>query len=346
MKIALITDQHFGARNSDQRFSDYFRSFYDEQFFPYLEEHGIDTVIDLGDTFDSRKYVNYKSLLDSKQMWFDKLHGKGIKLHSIIGNHTIFYKNTNSVNSMRLLFEKYDNMSIYPEATEVSFDGLDMLFMPWINSENHDSSIEIINKTTAQVCMGHLELSGFEMNTTMVSPSGYSRKLFNKFDIVYSGHYHRKNDDGQVFYLGCPYQITWNDHDCPKGFHVFDTNTRELERIENPHLIFEKIYYDDNPDDFDLKAYKNKFVKLIVVNKKDLFQFDRFVEKLLNEVNTHDVKIIENFDDIAVDDNAIENVSDTLTLLNDYVEEMSIDIDKDKLGTMLKTLYAEASDIE
>ena len=115
MKIALITDQHFGARNSDQRFSDYFRSFYDEQFFPYLEEHGIDTVIDLGDTFDSRKYVNYKSLLDSKQMWFDKLHGKGIKLHSIIGNHTIFYKNTNSVNSMRLLFEKYDNMSIYPE---------------------------------------------------------------------------------------------------------------------------------------------------------------------------------------------------------------------------------------
>jgi len=346
MKIALITDQHFGARNSDQRFSNYFKEFYDNTFFPFLKEHNIDTVIDLGDTFDSRKYINYKSLLDSKQMWFDRLKDENIKLHSIIGNHTIFYKNTNQVNSMRLLFDKFDNMYIYPEAEEVEFDGLSILFMPWINSENLDYAINTINNTKAQVCFGHLELSGFELNTTTIS-TGYSKKLFNKFDIVYSGHYHRKSDDGQVFYLGCPYQITWNDYNCPKGFHVFDTETRELERIVNPYSIYEKIYYDDTKDmNLDLTRYKDKFIKVVVVNKKDLFAFDQFIDKLLNNVNTHDVKIIDNFDDTEVSDEAVENISDTLTLLDTYVTEMNIDINKDRLSGILKTLYTEAADIE
>jgi len=55
MKVAIITDQHFGARKNSKLFHDYFLKFYNDVFFPTLEQHGITTVVDMGDTFDSLK---------------------------------------------------------------------------------------------------------------------------------------------------------------------------------------------------------------------------------------------------------------------------------------------------
>ena len=62
MKIALITDTHFGARNDSEVFNDYFFKFYDNTFFPYLEEHNIKHCIHLGDITDRRKFINFKTL--------------------------------------------------------------------------------------------------------------------------------------------------------------------------------------------------------------------------------------------------------------------------------------------
>ena len=73
MKIALITDQHFGARNDSQIFLDYYEDFYKNLFFPKLKEEGIHELLILGDTFDRRKYVNFYALQRSKEMFFDKL---------------------------------------------------------------------------------------------------------------------------------------------------------------------------------------------------------------------------------------------------------------------------------
>ena len=61
MKLALVTDIHFGARNDNQRVADFQERFFKEEFFPYLDEHNITTVVDLGDTFDRRKYINFIS---------------------------------------------------------------------------------------------------------------------------------------------------------------------------------------------------------------------------------------------------------------------------------------------
>jgi hypothetical protein len=58
MKVAIITDQHFGARKNSKLFHDYFLKFYNDIFFPYLEENNIKVVIDMGDTFDSRKGID------------------------------------------------------------------------------------------------------------------------------------------------------------------------------------------------------------------------------------------------------------------------------------------------
>ena len=189
------------------------------------------------------------------------------------------------------------------------------------------------------------------MHRGQYSENGYNKELFRRFDTVFSGHFHHKSDDGQIYYLGTPYQIFWNDFDDPKGFHIFDTDTRELERIVNPYTLFSKIFYDDTQEDYnshDVEQYKDQYVKLIVVNKKDLYEFDKFVDRLL-DADAYDVKIIEDFSEMDasnVSDDIVENTEDTMTLLEKYVDELDVTLDKTRLKNTMRTLYNEAQDLE
>ncbi len=353
MKIAIITDTHFGARNDNTNFNDYFYQFYEGQFFPFLQQNNIKTVIHLGDVMDRRKFISYRIAKDFRERFILPFNHLGIQLHMLVGNHDIFFKNTNDVNSLtELLGARFNNIHLYAEAQEVTFDGLPILFMPWINSTNYIYSMGMIDETKADICMGHLDINGFAMNKGQIlAEHGYDKSTFRRFDTVMSGHFHHKSDDGQIFYLGTPYEIYWNDYNDPKGFHVFDTETRELTRIENKLTIFDKIWYDDtenNYENVDVRKYDKKYIKLIVVNKKDLYQFDRFVDDLLR-ADTHEVKIIEDFSDLdasTVSDDIVENSEDTMTLLNKYVDELQVNLDKPRLKNTMKSLYTEAQDLE
>ena len=353
MKIAIITDTHFGARNDNVNFNDYFYNFYEGQFFPYLQQNNIKNVIHLGDVMDRRKFVSYRIAKDFRERFLLPFSLLDINLHMLVGNHDIFFKNTNDVNSLQELVDgRFKKIHLYSEAKEVNFDGLPILFMPWINSQNYIYAMGMIDETKADICMGHLDINGFAMNKgQIVAENGMDKSEFKKFDTVMSGHFHHKNDDGQIYYLGTPYEIYWNDYDDPKGFHVFDTETRELERIVNPLTIFDKIYYDDTKTDYstvDVEKYSNKYIKLIVVNKKDLYGFDAFVDKLL-KIDTYEVKIIEDFSDLdasTVSDDIVNNSEDTLTILNKYVDELDVTLDKNRLKNTMKSLYTEAQDLE
>lgn len=255
MKIALITDTHFGARNDNLAFNEYFYKFWENIFFPYLDENKIDTIIHLGDLMDRRKFVSYKIAKDLRERFILPIVHRGIKMHIMAGNHDTYYKNTNEVNALYELLggpgeEKYSGIQCYDGPCTEEFDGTPIHFMPWICSENYERSMRSIEMTSAQVCMGHFEINGFEMHKGHFSENGYDKNFLNKFDTVFSGHFHKKSDDGHVYYLGNTYQMTWSDDRCQKGFHIFDTNTRELERIVNPYTIFEKVYYDDTTTDY------------------------------------------------------------------------------------------------
>ena len=353
MKIALITDTHFGARNDSLAFNDYFYKFWDEIYFPYLETNGIDTVIHGGDVMDRRKFVSYKIAKDFRERFLQKHEDLGITLHMLVGNHDTFYKNTNDVNSLEELINgKFTNIHTYPATATVEFDGTPICFIPWICPENYADTMEHIKNTPAQVALGHLEINGFEMHSGVKAEGGYDKGFLKKFDTVFSGHFHKKSDDGQVYYLGNTYQMTWADHGCPKGFHIFDTTTRDLERVLNPFTIFEKIYYDDTTtdfSDFNVLTLRDKYVRIVVVNKKDIYQFDRFVDRVLSDAGAHEVKIVEDFSELDasnVDDAIVENAEDTMTVLERYIDELDVDLNKVRLTSMMKSLYLEASDLE
>ena len=142
--------------------------------------------------------------------------------------------------------------------------------------------------------------------------------------------------------------MTWADFDDLRGFHIFDTSTKELEFIENPYNIFSKLYYDDTKDiEYDVNDFENKHLKLIVVNKTDFYKFDQFVEKIYQS-NPLELKIIEDMSEFEAEALGSEEVDleDTLTLLSQYVDNLDTDADKDRIKTLMKTLYVEAQNYE
>ena len=346
MKIAIITDQHFGARKGSQFVHDYFEEFYNNIFFPYLEEHQIDIVIDMGDTFDNRRNIDLASLEWSKRVYFDKLKSLGVHLHSIVGNHTAYYKDTNDVNSIDLLLTEYDNISVYSEASEIKIDGLDILLLPWINQENKDSTFDVVKKTKAKVAMGHLELNGFRAHTTHVMEHGMDIDPFKKFDKVYSGHYHTRSDNGKIYYLGNPYEIYWNDVNDTRGFHIFDTETQKHTPVNNPYKLFHILYYQDtNYKLFDARELKNKIVKIVVKQKTNQKQFEKFIDKLYAS-GVQDLKIVENYVLQESEDFEAEETENTINLLNRYIDESEFEYDKNIVKGIIQQIYKESCEVE
>ena len=346
MKIAIITDQHFGARKSSKLFHDYFKKFYDNVFFPYLKENKIDTIINMGDTFDNRRSIDISALEWAKVNYFDPLKEMGITIHTLIGNHDIYYKNTNDVNSVNLLLKEYDNVIIYPETQEIKVGRLKILFVPWINQENEKISIDAIKKSKAKIAMGHLELNGFQATRGHTMEDGMDIKHFDKFEKVYSGHYHTRSTDGKIYYLGNPYEMFWNDVNDKRGFHIFDTETLEHTPVNNPYRLFYNVYYDDtNYKLFNATEYVNKIVKVIVKKKTDQKQFEKFIDKL-SAIGVQELKIVENFNIQGNDDFEVEETENTISILNRYIDESEIDCDKSIIKGILRKIYSQACEVE
>jgi DNA repair exonuclease SbcCD nuclease subunit len=350
MKVAIITDQHFGARNDSIAFLDYFQKFYDSTFFPTLEEHGITDILVLGDTFDRRKYVNFYALQRAKEMFFDRLSDAGINVHMLAGNHDTYFKNTNDVNSPDLLLKEYTNINVIDKPTTIAIDGTDICMMPWICPDNYQESVDHMKNTKAEICMGHFEIAGFAMYRGMESHDGLSKETFDKFDMVFSGHYHHKSDDGHIYYVGNPYELTWQDYNDPRGFHLFDLGSRELTFIRNPFSMFARVEYNDKeqePIDLDAVDLQGKYVKLVVVNKTDYYKFDRFTQKLYNK-GCHDIKVVEDMSEFTEGELVDEsiNLEDTLSVLGHYVDSVETDFDKEKIKNYMRALYTEAVNIE
>jgi DNA repair exonuclease SbcCD nuclease subunit len=343
MKVAIITDTHWCARKSSKIFQDYFELFYKNVFFPTLEEYGIKTIIHMGDAFDSRKAIDLSGLEWTKRVVLEKM--KNYDVHMITGNHDCALKNSNRINSPDLLLREYPNIKTYSEPTEINIGGLDILLLPWINQENEETTFKLIEKTTSKCAMGHLELAGFRVNKQIVMEHGLESKLFAKFSKVFSGHYHTRSTDGKVFYLGNPYEMFWADVQDKRGFTIFDTETLEHSHVRNPNRLFYNIYYDDlDYQMFDTREYENKIVKLIVNKKSDLKKFDKFLDKLYSS-NIFEIKIVENIHISEPENSEVLDSEDTLDILDTYIEESDVLLDKNLIKTMIKDIYQEACEI-
>ena len=351
MKLAILNDTHCGVRNSSDIFIDNAEVFYRDVFFPYMLNNKITHILHLGDVFDNRKFINFKSLHRYRKSFLAKLREHGIHMDVICGNHDTFYKNTNELNALKELLGHYmEEVRIIHEPTEVMYGDVKFGLVPWIAADNEQQALEFLRTTKATHIGGHFELNGFEVMKGVEMNHGMDTEIFDRFDAVYSGHFHTKSSKRNIHYLGSQMEFFWNDAHDPKFFHIFDTETKQITPVRNPHTLFERIYYDDSKQDYlqyDTAPLEGKFVKIVVINKSDLFTFDRFVERVQSR-KIHELKIAENFTEFAGDNVEDQNIllEDTTTLLNSYVDAVDTELDKDRIKNQMAALMIEAQTAE
>ena len=257
MLIAILGDTHFGVRNDSVIFRENFSKFYSDVFFPILKERGVTQVIQTGDFFDKRKHINFTTLKFVKEEFIEPAKKAGIHIVELLGNHDLYFKNTVKVNSPEQLANHYDHFDVIMEPTTLDYDGLAIDIVPWICEENQDAINDYLSVSDSPVVIGHFEFNGFDMYRGIPCKRGETTGMFNKFEKVISGHFHTRSSRGNIDYVGTPYEMNWSDCNDKKGFHLFNTETLELEFIENPYTLHHKILYDDtltNYDDYPLNA--------------------------------------------------------------------------------------------
>ena len=348
MKICFITDIHFGIHSNSEEFLKYQKKFFDEYLFPYLEENGIREIISLGDEFDNRKNINFNTLNECESMFFDRIEDENYRLKIIIGNHNIYHKQFSEVNSPRLLFHRYRNINIIEKPTEVDYAGTKIMLIPWINKSNEGLILKALADTDAKFLGGHFEIPNIRLHNNWEFESGVDHNILKKFDAVWSGHYHMKIKRDNFMYFGCPCQLDWGDISYDHGFHIFDTETKKLEFVENPLRIFNVIEYSESNvidiDTYNYEFYKISYIRVILNETISEYSlFDLFIKRL--EEVAYDVKTDEKF---------FENVTTNLTTdVKEYKDESTLDVikntchaiemvDKDKLFKYMQKGYIKS----
>jgi 3',5'-cyclic AMP phosphodiesterase CpdA len=346
-KIAIINDTHFGVRNDSSFFLEKCLSYFENVVFPYIKENNITNMIHLGDFFDRRKYINFNTLSEVRRRFLEKIP-KDVHFHIILGNHDTFYKNTNEVNSLKELFRGYSNITLYDTPSTIDINNLKISLIPWINDTNKIEYYDYIQTCNSPILMGHFEIIGFEVIDGVKHHSGITESAFNKFEMVLSGHFHIKQSKRNIHYLGTQYQMNFGDANTLKGFHILDTNTRELEFIENIDNIFNIIYYDDssvieNLLETDLNKYSKSFLKVIVKHKNKPLIFEKYINTLYS-LDTQELMIIDDYSE-KIQNSLVDITEDTVSIINKEIDGLENDLNKDKLKLIIKDLYMEALSI-
>ena len=225
-----------------------------------------DCLVHLGDVYDSRQSLNLRVLNLGIEIFeeLSSIFKDGIYI--ICGNHDIYGKNTNEVNSLKSL-KWIPRVNIFEEPETVQFGPKKVFLMPW--RKDHDAERETLSKVEEHDYMFcHTDLKGLMFNKFVRIEEGLNYDDMNKFERVYSGHIHYSQNFGKMRMLGSPYQLTRSDTDNPKGITVLDLETGSEEYFDNnfsPKFIrmtFEKII-NSTPDELD-PIFKNNFIDILV----------------------------------------------------------------------------------
>lgn len=343
MKIAILGDVHFGARNRNLTIENWQRKFYEEFFWPEIDRLGIDTIFQTGDYFDSRKWINIQTMAFQKEVFVKPAQERKCDVRVIVGNHDIPLRNSLKNSSVKQILDDEKGFTVYDHIVTEEFDGTEVSFFPWICKENQEASFEFLSMG-GDVAFGHFEIDGFMMHPGAFARSDSKSVDFKNWNKVIAGHFHAQSQKENIHYVGTPYQMSWSDWSTKHGFWIFDTFDKSMTFHENPFRFFHKIVW-DNGTNYELSSIKESYVKIEVKEKNDFEQFEKFIDRV-NFSEPYEFKIIESFEEFNS-----ENVTDviemasTTELIEQYISDVATVHNKDNIVKTMLDIYNEALEI-
>lgn len=343
-KVIISTDWHFGAKGN--------KPIHNEQIFDFVKwkveeanRQGIQYMFQLGDFFDVRDKIDVSTMnyaVDVVQWINENFNGE---FYILEGNHDLYYKHRLDVSSLKCI-EPYCN--VIKENTKMEFqeDGKTVLLCPWIcDAEHWDKTIN--ESKDCDYLFGHLELTGYKMNDNYVMENGWSANYLSHLDRVLTGHYHKRQQKGNVIYIGNPFGFDFNDaNDLERGFCTFDIANNELEYFDYHKVKVLSIPY-NQLNDYKDQIDENTSLRIEFpdedVADEDLEKAQEFIEERnlvtskIKYQGNKATKMMES--DVQVEE--VENIDESVLKSIEQIEEIQ-DIDKD----MLKRQYKQAIDYE
>jgi DNA repair exonuclease SbcCD nuclease subunit len=331
-KIGCFSDIHLGISQDNKEWHNIALNFADWASQEY-KKNKIKDIIIPGDIFHNRSYISVETLSITKA-FFD--YFKDFNVYISTGNHDCFKKDTSDINSISIL-DGWNNITVVenePQTFE-TICGKQICLVPW------GSLLKDIPKS--DIVFGHFEIDSFYMNSYKLCEHGLSYKdLFKISSLIVSGHFHKKDhrkyENGEIVYLGSPYQHNFGDIKDSRGIYILDTETKNFQFIEN--FISPKHFKISINEDLSEDIIKNNFISLIIDNQTDEEKIIEFKGKIAS-LNPKIIKVHYNESDKDVkifDDNKELGTSDLMKSIEDYIESLKPE-NKKEVVEYIKEMY-------
>lgn len=342
----MITDTHLGVRNGSIEWLEIMKEYFNDFFIPLLkrEKQPGDFLVHVGDVFDSRHSLNLLIMNEGITI-FEEI-SKIMPIVIILGNHDIYKKNSNDVNSVKVL-KWIPNIKVLEEPEVITVSGKKLLFMPW--RATHFDESECIANNPADFLFCHTDVQGLKFNKNTVIESGLDLAQLKAFRKIYAGHIHFAQSKGNFRMLGCPYPMTRSDINNEKGVWCLDIETEEELYYPNTvspkfiRILFEKVL---EMEEHEAKEFfRNNFVDILVDPKWSLnFPFSTFADDMKGYRKLDFVPRMSNIEDedgmlLESEDADMERI-DIIELSQKLIyNTQHSDNLKEKLLATIKSLY-------
>jgi len=346
--ILVLGDQHFGMRRNNLMFHKIMLKEC-EWFLEKVTKE--DSVVILGDIFDSRSSVDFKILNDAID-FYTNLISKCKNVYMLVGNHDLYYKENMKENVNFRFLEKIRKIKLIQKLSEVKIEDKKCLFVPWVDSKkSRDKAISKL-KNKYDVVFGHFDTCGIYGGNVEID-TAFDTKIFDNQDIVLSGHFHKRVDKEKVKYVGSFINQTFNDVGETKGYHIIKEDGVEF--IKNNSPLFEYITIDNTKqfiEDFEenkekyVSKYKGNIIKIFLneYNKdnSEIIEMIKSIKPLDMSVSFNKTKI--ELEEEDSDFNGFDGKTNIVNVINEYIDEIEDKIDSDnvsieKIKSIINTKY-------
>jgi hypothetical protein len=225
VKGAHFTDIHFGKKaNSETHNQDClnFISWFCDQV---RADPDIDHIMFLGDWNENRSSLNI-STLNYSYRGAKMLNDLNIPVYFVIGNHDLYHRHTREIHSV-IPFAEFDNFILIDEPTVIDEIQNKVLMCPYLFHEEYSKLVQYLD---IPFWAGHFEFKGFEVTGYgMIMPTGPDPVDFNGPRHIVSGHFHKRQANANVVYIGNTFPMDFGDAgDFERGCMIYDHTKDEM----------------------------------------------------------------------------------------------------------------------